>query len=149
MKKQFIYLLLLSAVFIFSCGNPQTKQETTPQVTKEQVPSEHNIELNEGNKWKVDVQMMVYLRAMEKAVEAYTGDSADSFDTLAIFLQEQTNELTSNCTMEGKPHDELHKWLLPYMELVASMQGAKEETQRREILLQLNASFTELNIYFE
>ena len=149
MKKQFIYLLLLSAVFIFSCGNPQTKQETTPQVTKEQVPSEHNIELNEGNKWKVDVQMMVYLRAMEKAVVAHTGDSADSFDTLAIFLQEQTNELTSNCTMEGKPHDELHKWLLPYMELVASMQGAKEETQQRAILLQLSASFTELNTYFK
>jgi hypothetical protein len=149
MKKPFIYLLLLSGVFIFSCGNPQTKQETTPQATKEHVPSQHGIELNEGNKWKVDEQMMVYLRTMEKAVVTYTGDNADSFDTLAIFLQEQTNELTSNCTMEGKPHDELHKWLLPYMELVASMQGAKEETQQREILLQLNASFTELNTYFE
>lgn len=149
MKKQFIYLLLLSGVLISSCGKPQTKQEKTPQATKEHVPSQHGIELNEGNKWKVDEQMMVYLRAMEKAIEAYTGDGADSFDTLAIFLQEQTNELTSNCTMEGKPHDELHKWLLPYLELVASMQEAKEETQRREILLQLNASFTELNIYFE
>jgi hypothetical protein len=149
MKKQFIYLLLLSGVLIFSCGKPQTKQETTQQATKEHVPSQHGIELNEGNKWKVDEQMMVYLRTMEKAVVTYTGDGADSFDTLAIFLQEQTNELTSNCTMEGKPHDELHKWLLPYMELVASMQGAKDETQQREILLQLNASFTELNTYFE
>jgi|JI71714B2RNA_FD_contig_51_100778_length_1377_multi_2_in_0_out_0_2 hypothetical protein len=149
MKKQFIYLLLLSGVLIFSCGKPQTKQETTQQASKEHVPSQHGIELNEGNKWKVDEQMMVYLRAMEKAVEAYTGDGADSFDTLAIFLQEQTNGLTSNCTMEGKPHDELHKWLLPYMELVTSMQGAKDETQQRAILLQLNASFTELNTYFE
>lgn len=149
MKKQLIYLLLLPGAFIFSCGNPETKQEKKPQVSKEHKDAQHGIELNAGNKWKVDEQMMVYIRAMEKAVLDYTGDNAESFDTLAIFLQEQTNELTSNCTMEGKPHDELHKWLLPYMDLVASMQGAKQETERSEILLQLNASFSELNTYFE
>ncbi len=149
MKKQLIYLLLLSGTFIFSCSNPETKQEKTPEVSKEQTPAQHGLELNAGNKWKVDEQMMVYIRAMEKAVTAYTVDNPDSFDSLAIFLQEQTNELTSNCTMEGKPHDELHKWLLPYMELVASMQGVKEETHRREILAQLQSSFTELNMYFE
>ena len=31
--------------------------------------------------------------------------------------------------MKGKAHDELHKWLLPYIDLVKELSEAKDETE--------------------
>lgn len=84
--------------------------------------SESDIQLNKGEKWKVDDHMMVHLRNMEGAVVALENPSLSECKTLSTQLQNHLNLLTSNCTMQGEAHDELHKWLLPFLELVNSFQ---------------------------
>ncbi len=57
--------------------------------------------------------------------------------------------LTSNCTMKGKAHDELHKWLLPYIDMVKELSEAKDETEASKLFENIQISFTTFNKYFQ
>ena len=59
--------------------------------------------------------------------------------------KENLDLLTSNCTMKGQAHDELHKWLLPYLDLVTDFSKDKSAEQFAEI----QNAFTTFNQYFE
>jgi len=56
--------------------------------------------------------------------------------------------LTPNCTMTGKSHDELHKWLLPYIDLVKGLSEAKDETEAARQLENIQISLNTYNQYF-
>lgn len=47
--------------------------------------------------------------------------------------------------MKGEAHDELHKWLLPYIELVDHFSKDKSN----ENLAKIQESFTTFNQYFQ
>lgn len=47
--------------------------------------------------------------------------------------------------MKGQAHDELHKWLLPYIELVDDFSKDKSN----ENLAKIQESFTTFNQYFQ
>jgi hypothetical protein len=68
---------------------------------------------------------------------------------LAVKLQANLDLLTSNCTMEGKAHDELHKWLLPYIDLVNDLSGSKDEAEASKQFSQLENSFLTFNQFFQ
>lgn len=107
------------------------------------------IELSNGQKWKVDANMMGYIREMEKDHAAFKGNTLAEYKTLAARLQKNVDKLTANCTMKGKAHDELHKWLLPYIDTVNSLGKAKTEKKAAEVYRELAASFAEFHRYFE
>ena len=51
--------------------------------------------------------------------------------------------------MKGQAHDELHKWLLPYIDLVNVF---SETTNKQELVVkfkQIQASFLTFNEYFQ
>ena len=149
MNKLKITSILLSTFFLFSC-NDKAKNESaeTSQATKTEVHEHSNdetIQLNDGQKWKVDVDMMAHIRIMENDVTSFDKETPENYQLLADNLKKNIDLLTSNCTMKGEAHDELHKWLLPYIELVDHFSKDKSN----ENLAKIQESFTTFNQYFQ
>ena len=153
MKKITISLTVIS-LFLFSCSN--TSNEKSKQQTETVTHEEHQhsddvqtIELNNGEKWKVEGNMITHIRNMEIDINSFANVEQKDFKSLAEKLQSNIDLLTSNCTMEGKAHDELHKWLLPYIDIVKELSEAKDETEASKQFKNIQTSFTTFNQYFQ
>jgi hypothetical protein len=105
--------------------------------------------LNKGEKWHVIPVMMVHIRASETLFSEYTESESTDFIKLAEGLKENNNKLIKSCTMKGKAHDELHKWLHPHLQLVEALGKALSIEQASKITDQLKLSFQTLNTYFK
>ena len=153
MKKKII-LIPAIALFLFSCGN--ASNEKSEDLSEIETHDEHHhddeseaIELNNGEKWKVDANMLTHIRTMENDVVSYAKVEQKDYKSLSEKLQSNIDLLTSNCTMKGKAHDELHKWLLPYIDLVKEFSEAKDETEASKHFENIQISFTTFNQYFQ
>ena len=51
--------------------------------------------------------------------------------------------------MDGKSHDELHKWLHPHLELVKELENSSDENEAKEIVLKLQKSNEMYHQYFK
>ena len=153
MKKISISFTLIS-LFLFSCSstsNEKLKQQTETVTHEEHQHSDdvQTIELNNGEKWKVEGNMITHIRNMEIDINSFANVEQKDFKSLAEKLQSNIDLLTSNCTMEGKAHDELHKWLLPYIDIVKELSEAKDETEASKQFKNIQTSFTTFNQYFQ
>ena len=153
MKKITISLTVIS-LFLFSCSN--TSNEKSKQQTETVTHEEHQhndemqtIELNNGEKWKVDANMITHIRNMENDVISFAKVEQKDYKSLSEKLQSNIYLLTSNCTLKGKAHDELHKWLVPYIDLVKELSEAKDETEASKQYENIQTSFTTFNQYFQ
>lgn len=153
MKNKTLSLIVIS-LFLFSCGNTskEKSKEETETVTHEE--HQHNaeiqtIELNNGEKWNVDTNMITHIRNMENDIISFAKVEQKDYKSLSNKLQSNIDLLTSNCTMKGKAHDELHKWLLPYIDLVKELSEAKDETEAAKQFENIQTSFSTFNQYFQ
>ena len=146
MNKLKITTIALSVFFLISCNNKAKKEINEPIATEEHQHSDDEaIQLNEGKKWKVDENMMAHIRTMEKDIASFDNSKPENYPVLAADLKKNLDLLTSNCTMKGQAHDELHKWLLPFLDLADNFSKDKSAEQFAEIQHQ----FTIFNQYFE
>jgi hypothetical protein len=96
--------------------------------------------------------MMVYIRDMESDINRFAETKhtqLNDFTQLGLNLEKNIDLLTSSCTMEGKAHDELHKWLLPYIELVDGLNKSKSIDEASQTFQKIKSSYKTFNIYFE
>jgi hypothetical protein len=107
------------------------------------------ITLNQGQKWKVNPEMIEHIKASEKAFAEYVSNNQTDYTALAKTLHSNNDNLIKSCTMTGPAHDELHKWLHPHLQLVKGLEDAKSDSEANKIVQQLNNSFETLNSYFE
>lgn len=152
--KKITILIPVIGLFLFSCGNTSNEKskEQTETVTHEKHHHDDEseaIELNKGEKWKVDANMITHIRNMENDVISFGKVEQKDYKSLSKKLQSNIDLLTSNCTMKGKAHDELHKWLLPYIDLVKELSEAKDETEAEKQFQSIQTSFTTFNQYFQ
>ena len=152
--KKITILIPVIGLILFSCGNTSNEKskEQTETVTHEE--HQHNaeiqtIELNNGEKWEVDTNMITHIRNMENDVISFAKVEQKDYKSLSEKLQSNIDLLTSNCTMKGKAHDELHKWLLPYIDLVKELSEAKNEAEAEKQFQNIQTSFTTINQYFQ
>ena len=138
--------MVLATLFLFSCNTKTEQEPTADQPTVETEVHEHvtdePLQLNEGQKWKVDDNMMVHIAQMEQDIASL--DQPKDFEQLSENLNKNLGLLTSNCTMEGQAHDELHKWLLPYIDLVEAFATDKSVDNYTAI----QNSFSTFNTFF-
>ncbi len=153
MKPLAISITVIS-LLLFSCGD--TSNEKSIKQTETVTLEEHHhdeesevIELNNGEKWVVDTNMITHIRNMENDVIAFAKAEQKIHKSLAEKLQANIDLLTSNCTMEGKAHDELHKWLLPYIDMVKELSEAEDETEASKQFENIQTSFKTFNQYFQ
>ena len=147
-------IILAGSILLFSCNIATKEQEKakTENVTQEpehQHDKNETIALNKGERWKVDENMITHIRNMENDVSVFKGTTLTEYKTLSENLQKNVDLLTSNCTMKGKAHDELHKWLLPYIDLVQELSEAKDETKAAKQFEYIQTSFSTFNQYFQ
>jgi hypothetical protein len=139
-------VLFAFGLVLFSCNTKSKEEKTNEMNTVEHQHSENEaIQLNDGEKWKVDDNMMRHIRNMEKDVIKFDKENGANYSLLAEKLKANIELLTSNCTMKGKAHDELHKWLVPFIELVDAFSKDKSANQ----LTEMKHSFLTFNQYFQ
>lgn len=163
MIKHAYFIMLISYTF-FSCGNASNKSnadqnETTPNTGMHDEHEEghlhHNetddntIMLDDGKKWVVDAPMMENIKAMEDELSKFNGKTDADYNKLSKSLQTHLDELTSKCTMKGLAHDELHKWLLPFIDLVNAFAQSTDMQVRDSQLKEINTSLEVFHHYFE
>jgi hypothetical protein len=144
-------LLILAVSLYFSlasCSSNEISQPTGEIAHSH--PDDEALQLNAGKKWKVDDHMMDELRELESIVNhANRKENTMSLDAIADSLIVHLDLLTSNCTMQGQAHDELHKWLVPFIELVNEYANYEKESVARQQLIEMKSRFLEFNTYFE
>lgn len=145
--------VILSSLLILGCNNPQKKTEVSEMKsvkdTSLHVVVKDIIELDNGQKWKINLEMHPFIAAGENILNAYTESRSNDFKTLAAQLKEKDAALIKSCTMKGKSHEELHKWLHPHLELVAALEMAGNEQQANDLVQQLKKSFQTFHEYFQ
>ena len=86
---------------------------------------------------------------MENDVISFAKVEQKDYNSLSVKLQSNIDLLTSNCTMKGKAHDELHKWLLPYIDLVKELSESKDENETDKQFQKIENAFKTFNQYFK
>lgn len=152
-KIKIIAITIVLSGLILGCNN--AAKDKSDNMTDNTTNNEHHhnesevIVLNNGEKWQVDENMILHIRNMEKDVVSFTENKSKDYQNLADKLQTNIDLLTSNCTMKGKAHDELHKWLLPYINLVKELSETKDESSASKQFDKIKASFNTFNQYFQ
>jgi len=127
-----------------SCTNQSDSKENS-----ESNKNTYNIELVNNEKWEVNKEMMVHIKNMASDIEAASNQSSPNYEELGSKLDENIGLLTSNCTMTGKAHDELHKWLLPFIDLVKELNAADSKENQKQSFEAIQESMNEFNTYFK
>lgn len=125
--KSFSTIILISTV-LMNCNGKKQGNEGAHSENKAQNKN-IEIELDEAKKWVVNEEMKPFLKQSEEILQSYNASNDTSHLELADQLKAQNDQLISSCTMKGKSHDELHKWLHPHLQLVKSLQNAESEAE--------------------
>ena len=154
MKTYFFFTACLMSVVLFSCQNNAAEKASVS--TEQTAPADHQhaadspgIELDNGAKWKVNQEMAPYVQQGREQLEKYTAIGGTDYKQLATQLEAANNQLIESCTMQGKSHDELHKWLHPHIQLVSALSTAADQAAANRIIAQLKDSYQQYNNYFE
>ncbi|MBR9921999.1 MAG: hypothetical protein GYB31_14255 [Bacteroidetes bacterium] len=125
----------LSILFLTACNS--------------EAPSTDGINLNNGEKWKVNAEMKPHIEKGKQILSNYISRDHNDHKALAKLLQNQNASLIESCTMKGESHDELHKWLHPHMELINDLANAADSEEASTIISQIEQSFKTYQTYFE
>lgn len=144
MKKLQFYLPLL--VFFFFQISAIHSQHSGDSSSADRL---HELRLNEGEKWKIDSEMMKHIRMGEDLLNEFTKKSGTDYSRLANDLSESNNNLIFSCSMTGEAHDLLHKWLHPHLALTALLQKAENPEAASKLVNELKDSYKIFNTYFQ
>ena len=142
MKNIFSIAAISLILTTISCTN-----QTESKDNSESIENTYNIELVNNEKWEVNKEMMVHIKNMESDIKATSKQSNPNYVELGSKLDENIGLLTSNCTMTGKAHDELHKWLLPFIDLVKDLNAADSKEEQKQSFDAIKESMIEFNTY--
>lgn len=133
MKIYKIAIVLFITILAISCNSFTSKDHG-------------EIVLNNGEKWKVNTEMTPYILDAEQILLHYNdGD----YKQLAEQLEAKNKGLIKSCNMNGKSHDELHKWLHPHMQLIEALDDAGNKEEADKVIAKLNKSFQTFHTYFQ
>ena len=146
----------MSSLLFWGCGNPgeSKSHDTTHTLTENHAEHHYNestdaLELDNGKRWLVNEEMKPFVSKGSELVSSYIQDGRSNYKELADEVREQNTELIRSCTMTGKSHDELHKWLHPHMALVEALDKAANSDEARNRVQDLEKSYEEYHVYFQ
>ena len=84
-----------------------------------------------------------------KLIQDFNSNESNDYKALAENLKEQNDSLIRSCTMKGKSHEELHKWLHPHLGLVKELSDAAHSDEAGEVVSRLEESYHTYQMYFE
>lgn len=140
-------------MILWSCNNsaekPAMQEEKAVPMETQHEESAEAIELNNGEKWEVNAEMKPFILKGEDLVNTYIKNGDTDYKNLAEQLKQLNGQLIESCTMEGKSHDELHKWLHPHLGIVETLEAETDASRANEIVSRLQKSYEEFHLYFK
>jgi hypothetical protein len=140
---------------LFSCGNTENDSDievtsdSTEVIVTEVEPNPHDLILVDDVKGIIDEGMRVSIDSIEMRMEGFGGTDLAAYEALSADLEHHTKSVISSCTMSGQAHDELHKWLLPFIDLRKKLNGITEVAEGEAIADELITELAIFNTYFE
>lgn len=151
MKKIFVFAI--GSLFLWSCNQTSetahSNEEAMSHEEHHHDESSEALELNNGERWFVNEEMKPFVEKGEVLINNYLENNQTDYQNLSKQIKEQNQLLIKSCTMDGKSHDELHKWLHPHMELIEDLEKAENEIEAKETILELQKSNTVYHQYFQ
>ena len=150
-----LFVVLTLSVVMFGCGgSSDTVKEEDAVAEQEEQHHEHtddgkDIELNNGEKWQVNEEMKPFVNQSEQLLDDYKASEAQDHKALAEQLKDENNKLIKSCTMKGKSHDELHKWLYPHIGMIEALHKAEDKDEAEVVIADLEESFDTYHTYFQ
>src|SRR5690554_4525770 len=129
--KQYIFISAFFCLMLMSCGKKERVADTLVE-DQEQLLKLDEIELNNEQRWLVNDEMKPFIIASENLFVDYINSQDSNHKKLAQDLKVNADALIKSCTMEGKAHDELHKWLHPYLKRIKQLETAELEAEVAE-----------------
>ncbi len=158
MKKIQLLLVVAASLLLFSCGSEASQNDATNQEATEIAQEEEHeidghdsepIELNNGELWPVNEEMRPFLIRGEEQLANFINSGSTDYQDLADKLARENASLIKSCTMEGKSHDELHKWLHPHLELTDALKKADSNETAAKLVSELSASYETYHQFFK
>lgn len=152
MKKLFI--VVISSILIWSCNNTNETSPNHHEAMSHEQDHHHDenneaLQLNNGERWLVNEEMKPFVEKGEMLVNNYISNNQTDYQNLSKQIKEQNQLLIKSCTMDGKSHDELHKWLHPHMEFIEDLEEATSENDAKVVVLELQKSNELYHQYFQ
>lgn len=153
--KKILFFLIGSFIF-WSCSDaPKAASDAVQEVAEEvadhahdMVESVESIKLDNGVKWQVNEEMKPFIEKGSDILDKFVRSSGTDYHALANQIKEQNSQLIQSCTMEGKSHDELHKWLHPHLDLVKKLAAEDSPEEAGKIVAELQKSYKTYHEYF-
>ncbi len=144
-----IIFLVIGSFIVMSCNNsPESSHMNQEMIAQGEHHHEGHsgaMEMNEGRKWVVNDEMKPFVAKGEELVNQ---DNPTDYSGLAKQLKAQNSQLVSSCTMEGKSHDELHKWLAMHLALTEKLENETDTAKAKDVINQLRESYQLYHQYF-
>lgn len=150
-RTKLIVLTTACGLLMWRCNSNSVEHNHDNTKTHEEHHHEDvdKIELDNGKKWRVNEEMTPFILGGKELVDNYVANKQTDYKQLAEDLQAQNKQLISSCTMNGKSHDELHKWLHPHLDYVNNLSNATDNDEANHIIEHLQHSYELYNLYFE
>jgi hypothetical protein len=147
------YLILSSLILATACksavsDNSNNNESATIRIEQVEAQTDHDIVLNGSEKWQIDKGMKEAIQAIEALVNQYNSDKLVDYQLLGDAIGVQTKKIIRTCTMTGQAHEELHKWLLPFLELKGALVMASSPEEGAAIVKHIKAELAVFNNYF-
>ena len=124
-----ILTFAVGSLLLYSCGNSSNEKLNNQTEVAQHNDHHHDdeseaIELNNGEKWQVNANMITHIRNME-------------------------NDVVSYAKVEQKDYKSLSEKLQSNIDLVKEFSEAKDETEASKHFENIQISFTTFNQYFQ
>ena len=146
MNKIFI---IASAIIFGACNTVSDENNNHKESHNQESVNTQSIELNNGEKWTINKEMKPPIQEGENFLKEYISSQDTTFTELSEQLSEYNSTLIKSCSMTGKAHDELHKWLVPHISLVDSLGKVHNQNQAENLIKEISESFNTFNKHFK
>jgi flavorubredoxin len=93
--------------------------------------------------------MMKHIRNLEQDVRTLEASDGKDHAALASKIEGHTKLLISSCTMDGKAHDALHDWLMPFLRLNKEYAAAPDADTKLTKFQEIQDSLATFHEQFE
>lgn len=152
MNTRIIFVILIVSLAA-GCQNAARQQERddldSARHEEHEVISSEMIELDQGKRWRVNEEIKPSIIAIESLLDSVERSEATDYASLGRQMQGHLDQLIASCTMTGKSHEELHKWLAPMIGSVKDLTSSSNREQADIAIRQMQESMRSYHQYFE
>lgn len=142
-------LIVALAVGLSACQRSSKQDGATSETNASGVPTTTATESGKPAKWAMPELMMQHMRNLEQDVRTHASSAEKDHAALTAKIDEHTKNLISSCTMDGKAHDALHDWLMPFLQLNKEYAAAPDAGAKSAKFKEIQESLAAFHEQFE